>query len=264
MSHETIFFSYVGAAAFVAALALMFGSHKKVYGAAALLSILLVSNIVLGLRRAGFLQLEALLSLFAALDALVAILFARFYSPRAIQKNRWAAFAAGAQFCMCVANLSAIFVPALRQSSDLFIALNVLSVAVMAACFIAFTPKDLQEAKQVLAIKLFYIRNDLFGLRALMNRKSETSKIDGHIGERMRVARILKNMTRDQLGLALNVSGQQIEKYEKAINRISASTLHDASKALGVDVSFFFEGIDGAMAGTILPFPELGKLRGKS
>jgi transcriptional regulator with XRE-family HTH domain len=52
-------------------------------------------------------------------------------------------------------------------------------------------------------------------------------------------------MTQQQLGEAVGIKFQQIQKYETGMNRISASRLWDIANALDVDISFFFEGFEG-------------------
>lgn len=66
--------------------------------------------------------------------------------------------------------------------------------------------------------------------------------IDIHVGKRVRMQRIVKKMSQEALGEKLGVTFQQVQKYEKATNRISASKLHQISTVLGVPVSFFYEG----------------------
>jgi transcriptional regulator with XRE-family HTH domain len=73
-----------------------------------------------------------------------------------------------------------------------------------------------------------------------MQRK--TSDLDTHIGLRLRMRRILLNLTQDDLAQRLNITFQQIQKYEKAVNRISASRLYDISQVLNIDISYFFDG----------------------
>jgi transcriptional regulator with XRE-family HTH domain len=51
-------------------------------------------------------------------------------------------------------------------------------------------------------------------------------------------------MTQQQLGDIVGIKFQQIQKYETGMNRISASRLWDIAQALGVSISFFFEGFD--------------------
>lgn len=68
--------------------------------------------------------------------------------------------------------------------------------------------------------------------------------IDIHVGKRVRLRRNILRITQKELGEMLGLAFQQIQKYEKGGNRISASRLWDISKVLGVPVGFFYEEID--------------------
>lgn len=67
--------------------------------------------------------------------------------------------------------------------------------------------------------------------------------VDEFVGQRLRHRRWLVGMTQQQLGEAVGIKFQQIQKYESGVNRVSASRLWDISRALSVPVSFFFEGL---------------------
>ena len=71
----------------------------------------------------------------------------------------------------------------------------------------------------------------------------ETKRIDQHVGERIRSRRAELGLTQEQLAEALNVSYQQIQKYETGANRISASRIFEMARKLEVDLSYFFEGL---------------------
>lgn len=76
--------------------------------------------------------------------------------------------------------------------------------------------------------------------------------IDQHVGSRVRMRRAMLGMTQEKLGLALGLTFQQVQKYEKGTNRIGASRLQAMSKILEVPPSYFFEGaseILGDMSG---------------
>ncbi len=73
--------------------------------------------------------------------------------------------------------------------------------------------------------------------------------IDIHVGSRVRLRRNLLGMNQTDLGKALGVAYQQIQKYERGVNRISASRLFNLSHVLDVPVSFFFEDLSPAAAG---------------
>ena len=75
--------------------------------------------------------------------------------------------------------------------------------------------------------------------------------VDVHVGARVRLRRMLLGMSQEKLGEHLGLTFQQIQKYEKGINRIGASRLFDLSQVLGVPVQFFYEelAVGGAAAG---------------
>ena len=68
--------------------------------------------------------------------------------------------------------------------------------------------------------------------------------VDVHVGKRIRQRRWINGTTQQQLAEAVGIKFQQIQKYETGMNRVSASRLWDIAVELGVEVSFFFEGID--------------------
>jgi transcriptional regulator with XRE-family HTH domain len=67
--------------------------------------------------------------------------------------------------------------------------------------------------------------------------------IDRHVGTRIRGRRVGLRISQTKLGQSIGVTFQQIQKYESGTNRVGASNLFKIAKALGVDVSFFFEGV---------------------
>lgn len=68
--------------------------------------------------------------------------------------------------------------------------------------------------------------------------------IDVHVGKRIRHRRWVSGTTQQQLAEQVGIKFQQIQKYETGMNRVSASRLWDIAAALGVDVAFFFDGLD--------------------
>jgi len=70
-----------------------------------------------------------------------------------------------------------------------------------------------------------------------------TSKVDCHIGQKLRQLRWVAGLTLPQLGAKIGVSAHQINKYETGVNRISASRMWAFATSLGVPISFFFEGL---------------------
>jgi transcriptional regulator with XRE-family HTH domain len=65
---------------------------------------------------------------------------------------------------------------------------------------------------------------------------------DRHVGGRVRMRRLMLKINQTELGNALGITFQQVQKNEKGTNRIGASRLHQLSHLLEVPVSFFFEG----------------------
>lgn len=68
---------------------------------------------------------------------------------------------------------------------------------------------------------------------------------DQHVGRRVRMRRMMLGMSQEKLGAALDLTFQQVQKYEKGTNRIGASRMQQISEILQVPVAFFFEGAPG-------------------
>jgi transcriptional regulator with XRE-family HTH domain len=79
--------------------------------------------------------------------------------------------------------------------------------------------------------------------------KRKTSH-DREIGRRIRVRRQELGLSQTELGNALQVSFQQVQKYEKGTNRISAGRLQELAQVLNVPVTFFFEDLAGPTGGS--------------
>ncbi len=81
-----------------------------------------------------------------------------------------------------------------------------------------------------------------------MPKSLEPHPVDVHVGQRVAVRRKLLKLSQKDLATHVGYSYQQVQKYEKGLNRVSASVLYEFSGALGVPVSFFFEGLPGKAA----------------
>lgn len=75
--------------------------------------------------------------------------------------------------------------------------------------------------------------------------------VDLHVGTRLRLRRVLLGLSQTQLAESVGLSFQQVQKYERASNRVSASMLYHLAEALDVPIGFFFDG----MSGDALPVP---------
>ena len=76
-----------------------------------------------------------------------------------------------------------------------------------------------------------------------MNFDKDPDPIDIHVGSRMQLRHTLMGMMKEQLAKSIGVSFQQVQKYERGLNRLSASRLFDVCQALGVSITYFFEDV---------------------
>ena len=87
--------------------------------------------------------------------------------------------------------------------------------------------------------------------------KKAPNDVDRHVGTRIRMRRVLIGMSQEKLGGALGLTFQQVQKYEKGTNRVSASRLQQISSALGVPIDFFYN--DSTPASAAVGFAETGR-----
>ena len=76
--------------------------------------------------------------------------------------------------------------------------------------------------------------------------KKQANPIDIQVGNRVRIRRMLIGMSQEKLGDLLGLTFQQVQKYEKGVNRIGAGRLFEVSRILNVPVDFFYEGVSVA------------------
>jgi transcriptional regulator with XRE-family HTH domain len=81
-----------------------------------------------------------------------------------------------------------------------------------------------------------------------MMAKKSPNPTDKYVGSRVRMRRLMLEMSQEKLGEKLGLTFQQVQKYEKGTNRIGASRLQHISQILKVPVSFFFDGALGKQA----------------
>lgn len=77
-----------------------------------------------------------------------------------------------------------------------------------------------------------------------MSENKTPSGIDRIVGQRLRWRRRELKLTQEQLGEKLGLTFQQVQKYEKGVNRISAGRLFEIAQALGITITYFYEGVD--------------------
>ena len=85
--------------------------------------------------------------------------------------------------------------------------------------------------------------------------RSTINPTDKYVGSRLRMRRLMLDMSQTNIADALGLTFQQVQKYERGSNRISASRLQHLSQILQVPVPFFFEGAPAASAGRVAKTP---------
>ncbi|CAH2600854.1 Uncharacterized HTH-type transcriptional regulator Smed_0045 [Rhodovastum atsumiense] len=80
-------------------------------------------------------------------------------------------------------------------------------------------------------------------------KESRPNPIDIHVGSRIRLRRTLLGMSQERLGEALGLTFQQVQKYERGVNRVGASRLYDLSRVLDVPISFFYDDMPESLGG---------------
>ena len=83
--------------------------------------------------------------------------------------------------------------------------------------------------------------------------ESRPSPVDIHVGARIRLRRTLMGMSQERLGDALGLTFQQVQKYERGVNRVGASRLFDLSRILDVPIGFFYDDMPEAVFGIRQP-----------
>ncbi len=78
--------------------------------------------------------------------------------------------------------------------------------------------------------------------------QGEPNPIDVHVGNRIRLRRTLLGLSQEKLASLLGLTFQQVQKYERGMNRVGASRLWDIGKVLEVPVGFFYEDMDKEVA----------------
>lgn len=86
---------------------------------------------------------------------------------------------------------------------------------------------------------------DMLNQEKSPSKKGKPHDVDIHVGGRVRLRRSALGLSQDQLGAAIGLSFQQVQKYERGANRIGASRLYEMSKVLQIPISYFFENMDG-------------------
>jgi len=100
-------------------------------------------------------------------------------------------------------------------------------------------------------MKFVVAMNDIDEANTKGEREHRASPIDAHVGSRVRLRRTLLGMSQEKLGEALGLTFQQVQKYERGVNRIGASRLFDLARVLDVPIGFFFDDLPPEMGGNV-------------
>lgn len=83
--------------------------------------------------------------------------------------------------------------------------------------------------------------------------------IDVYVGKRIRLRRTLLGVTQETIAKALGITFQQVQKYERGVNRLGASRLYETARALSVEVAYFYEGLEAPTVGVFSPAKDTEK-----
>jgi transcriptional regulator with XRE-family HTH domain len=78
----------------------------------------------------------------------------------------------------------------------------------------------------------------------------EAHPVDIHVGKKLRSRRTILGKSQEEIGSAVGITFQQIQKYERGLNRVGSSRLYEFACLLGVGVAYFFEGFENDAKGS--------------
>ncbi|MFV0256137.1 helix-turn-helix domain-containing protein [Candidatus Liberibacter solanacearum] len=85
----------------------------------------------------------------------------------------------------------------------------------------------------------------------MIENKKKPNPVDINVGKRIRLRRTILGMSQEKLGDSLGITFQQVQKYEKGVNRVGASRLQNISRALDIPISFFFDDPPAVCSGAL-------------
>jgi len=96
----------------------------------------------------------------------------------------------------------------------------------------------------------FVINHLVSNFKSTTLPKKQANPIDGQVGSRLRLRRMMIGMSQEKLGEMLGLTFQQVQKYEKGVNRIGAGRLFEIARILGVPIQYFYESVTEQLAST--------------
>ena len=88
------------------------------------------------------------------------------------------------------------------------------------------------------------MQGSIKGLSMSKRKQEGIHYVDAYVGKRLRQRRLMMKISQDQLASHVKLTFQQIQKYERGLNRISCSKLYEFSKFLEIDIGYFFRGLN--------------------
>jgi transcriptional regulator with XRE-family HTH domain len=89
-------------------------------------------------------------------------------------------------------------------------------------------------------------------------KKKQATSIDARVGQQIRARRAVLGMSQEELGQRLGLTFQQVQKYERGVNRIGAGRLFELARILRVGILYFYEGVVDQLSGSPAGFAEEG------
>lgn len=86
--------------------------------------------------------------------------------------------------------------------------------------------------------------------------KKQATSIDAQVGSQIRSRRNALGMSQEKLGHLLGLTFQQVQKYERGVNRVGAGRLFETARILGVSILYFYEGVVDELSGRPIGFAE--------
>ena len=86
--------------------------------------------------------------------------------------------------------------------------------------------------------------------------RKQADPIDANVGNRVRLRRMLVGMSQEKLGELLGLTFQQVQKYEKGVNRVGAGRLFRIARILNVEIPYFFQDVQDNLSGAQSGFAE--------
>ena len=94
-------------------------------------------------------------------------------------------------------------------------------------------------------------------MNSIKDPERSPNPIDVHVGLQVRLRRKELKISQEKLAETLGLTFQQVQKYERGANRISASKLYEIARSLRVSISWFFEGLSDPQAGRLKDAAEM-------